>query len=276
MKKIMCVVENSARRGSPFWGEHGLSYRIERDERAVLFDTGQSGAVLLHNLALLGETLADVEALILSHAHHDHTGGLATVLSQNPDLPIYASPDIFHPRYSIRDNRPRSIGLHLTEWEMRQETDLRLSDEPVKVIGGVWTTGEIRDRPEPEGRSAHHFIRSQGRWEPDPYRDDMSVVVEVEEGLVVVCGCCHAGLLNTLAHVRRTFERPIAAVLGGTHLASADEAYLQHVVTQIRDQYGAPHFYLNHCTGEQAYVALARAFGDRVQPFPAGTTLAFA
>lgn len=273
--KILCAVENSAQRGSRFWGEHGLAYRIEHGGRCALFDTGQSGSVLLHNLALSGESLADVDALILSHAHYDHTGGVATVLAQKPDLPIYAGSDIFRPRYSIREERPTSIGLHFTEWEMRQEADLRLSDEPVEVIDRVWTTGAIRERPEPEGRSAHHFVRGEEGWEPDPYRDDMSVVLEVEEGLMVVCGCCHAGLLNTLAHVRRTFARPIVAVLGGTHLAGADEAYLQHVVTQLRDRYAQPHLYLNHCTGERAFVALAHAFGDLVHPFPAGAMLAF-
>jgi 7,8-dihydropterin-6-yl-methyl-4-(beta-D-ribofuranosyl)aminobenzene 5'-phosphate synthase len=276
MKKIICVVENTARRGSPFWGEHGLSYVIESDHGCVLFDTGQTGSVLLHNLALLGRSLTDIDALILSHAHHDHTGGLAIVLSQRPGLPIHASPDIFRPRYSFRDNRPNSIGLRFSSAEFKEAADLHLNDESVEVISGVWTTGEIRDRAEPEGRSAQHFIFSQGRWEADPYQDDMSVVVEVEEGLVVICGCCHAGLLNTLAHVRSTFKRPILDVIGGTHLTSADQTQLQHVITLLRKEYGPPRFYVNHCTGERAYVALAHAFGDRVQPFPAGAALTFA
>jgi 7,8-dihydropterin-6-yl-methyl-4-(beta-D-ribofuranosyl)aminobenzene 5'-phosphate synthase len=275
MTKIVCVVENSVRQGSLFWGEHGLAYRIERNGGRVLFDTGQSGSILLHNLALLGETLADVDGLILSHAHLDHTGGLMTVLSRRPDLPVYGSPDIFRPRYSVRENRANSIGLRLTEWEAGQVADLRLSQQPVEVVDGIWTTGEIRERPEPEGRSAHHFIRSQGEWQPDPYRDDMSVVVEVTGGLLVVCGCCHAGLLNTLAHVRRTFDRPIVAVLGGTHLIGADGAYLQHVVAVLEVEYGPLQLYPNHCTGDRAYAALAQAFGDRVQPLPAGTILEF-
>jgi 7,8-dihydropterin-6-yl-methyl-4-(beta-D-ribofuranosyl)aminobenzene 5'-phosphate synthase len=81
--------------------------------------------------------------------------------------------------------------------------------------------------------------------------------------------------LNTLAHVARTFPRPIAAVLGGTHLMEADDRQLQRVVQVLRDMYGAPRLYLNHCTGERAYVALASAFGERVQPCPVGTALDF-
>lgn len=275
MKRIMCVVENSVQQGSLLWGEHGVAYLIKTENGCVLFDTGQSGSVLLHNLALFDETLANIDGLVLSHAHMDHTGGLTAVLSGKSHLPIYGSPDIFRPRYSVRGNKANSIGLHTTEWELAQVADLRLDERPVEVLEGVWSTGEIYERPELEGRSTNHFVRDQGQWQPDLYRDDVSVVVEVEEGVVVICGCCHAGLLNTLAHIRRTFGKPIAAVLGGTHLTGASESYLQHVVETLGEVYGPPQFYLNHCTGQQAYVALARAFSTRVQPLPAGTIIDF-
>jgi 7,8-dihydropterin-6-yl-methyl-4-(beta-D-ribofuranosyl)aminobenzene 5'-phosphate synthase len=133
--------------------------------------------------------------------------------------------------------------------------------------------GEITDRPEPEGRSARHVVPTEDGWLPDPYRDDTSLVVETQ-GLTVVCGCCHAGLLNTLAHVHQVFQRPIATIMGGTHLVDADTAYPQHVIEVLRDTYGSPRLYLNHCTGERAYIALANAFGDQANPFSAGTTLA--
>jgi 7,8-dihydropterin-6-yl-methyl-4-(beta-D-ribofuranosyl)aminobenzene 5'-phosphate synthase len=103
----------------------------------------------------------------------------------------------------------------------------------------------------------------------------MSLVLQAREGLVVVCGCCHAGLLNTLAHVRRVFRRPIVAVLGGTHLLDAGETYLEHIARVLRDSYGSPSLYLNHCTGKRAIITLANAFGNRVKPCPAGTTLSF-
>lgn len=200
-------------------------------------------------------------------------------------LPLYASPDLFRPRFAHREGKYKSIGLPLSHEELGHLADLRLSDAPAEVLPGVWTSGEITERMEPEGRSDRHFVPSDKNtpskqnvscgheWQPDPYRDDMSLVMETEEGLVLICGCCHAGLLNTLAHVRRTFQRRIVAVIGGTHLVEADEAHLQHVVRALRDTYGTPHLYLNHCTGQQAYVALVNAFGDRVQPCPVGTRL---
>jgi 7,8-dihydropterin-6-yl-methyl-4-(beta-D-ribofuranosyl)aminobenzene 5'-phosphate synthase len=214
-------------------------------------------------------------ALVLSHAHLDHTGGLPGVLSKKPGLPLYASPDLFRPRFTLREDIYKPIGLPLTQKELTQFADLHVSAAPVEVLPGLWTTGEINERSEPEGRSTRHFVPDGDGWQPDPYRDDMSMVMETQDGLVVICGCCHAGLLNTLAHVQRTFQQSIHTIVGGTHLVNADEAYLQHVIEVLRDTYGQLRFYLNHCTGEQAYLALANAFGDRVNLCPAGTSLAF-
>ena len=139
----------------------------------------------------------------------------------------------------------------------------------------MWTTGEISERDELEGQSPRLFVTEGAGWRPDAYQDDMSLVVGNPGGLVVVCGCCHAGLLNTLAHIRRQSGQPISAILGGTHLLNAKAAEVQHVTDVLRDVYASPRLYLNHCTGERAFVALAAAFGDLAHGCPAGTTLTF-
>jgi 7,8-dihydropterin-6-yl-methyl-4-(beta-D-ribofuranosyl)aminobenzene 5'-phosphate synthase len=275
MRKITCVVDNAVQRSSPFWGEHGLAFWIETDQGAVLFDTGQSGIVLSHNLEALGLRLQEVNALALSHAHIDHTGGLSFVLSQNPGLPVYANADFIRPRYSLRGGEFKSIGLSIPLEELTKQADLHLSDSPIEVLPGLWTTGKIQERQEPEGRSAHHVVPHGDGWVADPYRDDMSLVMDTQEGLVLICGCCHAGLLNTLAHVQRAFQRPFVAVLGGSHLVTADRAYLKHIASELREHYGQLYFYLNHCTGERAYVSMVNTFSELVKPCPAGTVMTF-
>jgi 7,8-dihydropterin-6-yl-methyl-4-(beta-D-ribofuranosyl)aminobenzene 5'-phosphate synthase len=271
--KVTCVVDNTVCDHSSFWGEHGLTFLIETKSGCLLFDTGQSGTVLLHNLKLLGVEPEAINALALSHAHYDHTGGLPALLDQVAVIPLYAHPDLFRERFSRREE-VKSVGLTLEREVLEQRLTLQLSAEPMEILPGVWTTGEIADRTEPEGRSVHHLVRGMEGWEPDPYRDDMALVLETGEGLVVLCGCCHAGLLNTLAHVRHTFGLGITAVAGGTHLLQADEADLRHVIEVLREL-GLPRLYPNHCTGQRAYVILAQAFGKMVAPCPVGTTLEF-
>ncbi|MEA3349464.1 MAG: MBL fold metallo-hydrolase [Chloroflexota bacterium] len=275
MTEITCVVDNTAKKNSSLRSEHGLAFWIETGQGSVLFDTGQTEAVLSYNLAFLGLRPQDVDALAFSHAHYDHTGGAEVVLSQHTGLPTYAHSDIFRPRYSLHKGEYRFIGLGLTQETLADRVQLHLSDVPVEILSGLWTTGEIVSRPEPEGRSDHHFIRSEAGWQLDPYRDDLSLVLKTQAGLVLICGCCHAGLLNTLFHVERSFDGEIIAVLGGTHLMSANEAYLAHVIDVLDDRYKHIRFYLNHCTGERAYRTLANVFGKRVKACPAGTVVRF-
>jgi 7,8-dihydropterin-6-yl-methyl-4-(beta-D-ribofuranosyl)aminobenzene 5'-phosphate synthase len=272
--KITCVVDDRGLPGSDLESEHGASFLIEADGRKVLFDTGQSGSVLLHNLATLGFAPDEIEALILSHAHDDHMGGLASLLERRQGVPLYAHPDVFRKRYRKMDTGPRQVGPALNRAKLAQRVVLRQSAEPLEVFPGVWTSGEIAPRPEPEGRSPYHLVRQGAGWEADPYRDDLSVVLKSSQGLVLICGCCHAGLLNTLAHVRSAFGDDPVAVVGGTHLIHTDVPTMNHVVEALRS-YGPPRLWLGHCTGDRAFLALKAAFGDLVALCPVGTVIEF-
>jgi 7,8-dihydropterin-6-yl-methyl-4-(beta-D-ribofuranosyl)aminobenzene 5'-phosphate synthase len=273
--KITCVVDNAVQPSSRLQGEHGLAFLIEIESGRVLFDTGQSGAVLLHNLDVLEIEPESIDALAISHAHYDHTGGLPALLGRtHPGLPLHANPDLFRERFSRRGDEFKSVGLPLAQETLRAQTALHLSAEPQQILTGIWTTGEIASRPEPMGSSPHHMIRKGDSLIPDPYQDDMALVVEVASGLLLLCGCCHAGLLNTLSHVKRTFERPIVAIAGGTHLTSASSDHLQHVGQTLLETASLQRVYLNHCSGNVAFHSLLLVLGpDVVHPCPAGTRL---
>lgn len=279
MFKLTCLVDNNSLNPTLFKAEHGVAFVIETPAGKILFDTGQSGKVLVHNATGLGIDLRQIDALALSHAHYDHTGGLEALLQlSQPGMPVYAHPDIFCARYSVKDGQARSIGLHMSQSALAQRTTLNLSTEPCQILPGVWTTGEITPRTEFEGRSAHHYIKTNQGWRPDPYRDDMALVLDTPAGLVLICGCCHAGLLNTLAHIQRVFaNQEVTAIVGGTHLAGVGPAMLGQAIDVLRASRTGqqPELYLNHCTGENALAALAQAFGEKVHPCPAGTVLRF-
>jgi len=279
MITLRCVIDNQVMRASTLWGEHGVAFLIETPDGHILFDTGQSGKVLIHNAAQMGIDLQRISAIAISHAHYDHTGGLERFLALcRPGIPLFANPDLFRKRYAVKkDGRAQSIGLRLSRAKISERVNLRLSAEPLEILPGIWTTGEITDRSEFERRSLQHHIRENKKWLLDPYRDDLSIVIETHAGLVVVCGCCHAGLLNTLAQIQQTFQKEILAIVGGLHLASADGETLNHVINFIRRKCGmrTPYIYPNHCTGERTYLTMVQAFGEKVQPCPAGTVLTF-
>lgn len=274
MFRIRCLVDNSVLGSSGYWGEHGLALLVETDDGRALLDTGRSGTVLLHNLKEARVDPASITALVLSHAHYDHTGGLAALLPLTGRIPVYAHSDVFRERFARHDRREDKIGPALSRAELEVLADLHLSTGSQQVLPGVFTTGEICSRGELEGRGPNHLIRDGEGWAADPYRDDLALVLQSARGLVLVCGCCHAGLLNTLQQVRDNFPGAVCAVLGGTHLGSLAATQMEHMVQVLRG-YGEMQIYPNHCTGQAAYVALAQAFGLRVHPFPAGAEVTF-
>jgi 7,8-dihydropterin-6-yl-methyl-4-(beta-D-ribofuranosyl)aminobenzene 5'-phosphate synthase len=233
--------------------------------------------VLLHNLGLLGVDPQRVDALAISHAHYDHTGGLPTLLEHlRKGTTLYANPDLFRERFSRREDQVKSMGLSLTREALATRLTLKLDARPQEILPGLWTTGEILDRPEAEGKSNYHLMREGKALVADAYRDDMALVLAAEDRLVLLCGCCHAGLLNTLAHVQHTFERPIAIIAGGLHLTSATAQGLQHIGQVLTAMPALRRVYPNHCSGEAAFVALTQILGPSVvRPCPVGTVLEF-
>jgi 7,8-dihydropterin-6-yl-methyl-4-(beta-D-ribofuranosyl)aminobenzene 5'-phosphate synthase len=271
--RLICLVDNAAKRASNFWGEHGLAFLIENGGKRLLFDTGQSGTVLLHNLEVLGIKPATIDALVLSHAHNDHAGGLAKLMDHlRPGIPLYAHTDIFRQRYSKKDGEIHNKSFSTRRQTLEAHLHLQLNHEPEEIVSGIWTTGGIIERQKPEGRSANHLMQEGDDLVPDAYHDDMAMVLEIRDGLMLLCGCCHAGLLNTLAHIERNFNSPVSYIVGGLHLTGVSADYLEHVGNVIASESTLKGVYPSHCSGEAAFVAFTNLLGSSIaHPCPAGT-----
>lgn len=274
--RVHCVVNNEVAASSHLWGEHGLCFFIESSEHCLLFDSGQTPAVLQHNLQALGIDVAPVAAIALSHGHNDHTGGLPHLLACMNHPRVVGSPNIFEEKFSSRGAKMHTIGISLSRQQLQAQAEWIEQEDLYEIFPGVFITGAVPCRTDFEHGDAHLLMKHNDQIVPDPIPDDRSLVLQTPKGLVLLLGCCHAGLINTLYYIRDQFPQPVHAVLGGSHLKPAGAQQLERTIQVLQHEFGSIEVCaLNHCTGFDALAALRQAWGKRVQPFLAGHVLDF-
>ncbi|MDD5701481.1 MAG: MBL fold metallo-hydrolase [Dehalococcoidales bacterium] len=274
--RIMTLSENTAGMGD-FLGEWGLSILVETDTASVLLDTGTSISTV-HNADTLGIDLSGIDKIVLSHGHYDHTGGLRELLRRmKKEVEIIAHPDVWQAKYHRRKNDPeRYIGIpfqqsELTSWGAR----FRLTKEPVKISDNILTSGEVPMVTEYETIDAGLFIKQDSDWQPDPVMDDQAIIVKIDEGLVIILGCAHRGMINTIYHAREiTGINEVYAVIGGSHLIGASEERLWQSIAALHDL-GVSKLGLCHCTDLPVISVLAQEFGENFIFNKAGTVIEF-
>ena len=273
--RITCLVDNTASRDD-LVAEHGLAVWIDFGDRRLLFDTGQ-GQALPHNADALGIDLAAADAVVLSHGHYDHTGALGSVLARAPRVKVHAHPSVLLQKYSRRrGGRTRSISMpEPTAEVLGSRGDLVVwTNEPTEVFPGVWVTGQVPRSTAYEDVGGPFFLDARCKC-PDLLDDDQALFFDTAAGTAVVCGCSHAGVVNTLQYIRGlTGERPVAAVVGGMHLRSASPMRIRRTVRALR-KLRVGRLAPCHCTGEAATAALSAAFPGRCESFAAGESMEF-
>jgi 7,8-dihydropterin-6-yl-methyl-4-(beta-D-ribofuranosyl)aminobenzene 5'-phosphate synthase len=252
--------------------EHGLAVLVEADGRRVLFDTGQSG-VLRRNAEALGVGLRELDAVVLSHGHYDHTGGLAELLHECTPGAIFLHPAAMEPKYlRSRGERERPIGM--PEDSRRALDGLRerivWTESVTEVAPGIRCSGEIPRAAGNAQATAGFFLDSEGR-RPDPVADDQALLMDSAEGQVVVAGCAHSGIVNTLERARALSGRGgIALLMGGFHLGRAPGEQLEAAAEAMADCRALGPC---HCTGLNAQAHLRARFPGRVREVGVGTRI---
>ncbi len=227
---------------------------------------------MLHNVKQLELNLDDVDCVVISHGHSDHTAATVEVVEAAGGVEVYAHPHTFLPRfYEDKNGRRRKHGVPKEEGIDEIEKvrgKLFLTAEPKEIVPGVWTTGEIQrvtpfEEAMPLSKGEKRTIMVEGEEVNDRILDDQAIWMDVEgAGALVVTGCAHAGPVNTLLQIQRIGHfRKIYGLVGGTHLVGRSDEYLKQTIDNLK-QFQLSLFSPCHCTGFKATATLWQAFPE--------------
>ncbi len=262
--RITTLSENTAA-ASNLLAEWGLSILVETDGMNILLDTGQSISAS-HNADILGVDLGKIDKIVLSHGHYDHTGGLRQVLRKmRKKVEIIAHPDVWEIKYARRQGQgDRYIGVPFQRQELENlGARFNLTTQSVKITDNIMTTGEVPMITGFEKIEASHYIKEATGEKPDEIMDDQAIIINTEQGLVVVTGCAHRGVVNTIYHAQKiTGVKTVHTVVGGSHLLDSSEELVWQTIAALQDL-GVQKLGLCHCTGSHEMALMAQEFGDR-------------
>ncbi len=212
----------------------GFSCLVEGFEKTILFDTGTRGDILFQNIDILHVDIDCIDLVALSHNHRDHTGGLSAVLEQKQDIPVYFP--ISFPEYFSQEVRNQ------------QATPISV-DEPAKICDCVYSTGEV------EGPV-----------------NEQSLILDTKEGLVVITGCSHPGIVTILKRAKEILDKPIYLVFGGFHLMNHSDAQVREIIQEFK-LLGVQKCGATHCTGDRAIELFQESFDENYIPMGVGKVL---
>jgi 7,8-dihydropterin-6-yl-methyl-4-(beta-D-ribofuranosyl)aminobenzene 5'-phosphate synthase len=265
--------------------EHGLAHWVEvtrgRETARIAFDFGLTGESYTHNLVELGLDARTAEAIVVSHGHQDHFGGLAGFLETYrrflpPRLPLYAGVDHFLPRFVERQGQRVYIGRLDRDALERQDLDVTIVERPTLLPQGVMLSGEMHEAEPFEVIPPDLRVERQGQVVQDTFIGEQTLIANVRDrGLVVVTSCSHRGIVGICRHATRvTGVGKIHAVMGGFHLSGLGEERLTRVVDAFREL-GVDWVVPQHCTGLEAQALLMQRLPAQMVVSSVGSTFTF-
>ena len=255
--------------------EHGFSILADLNDLRILYDFGAKDS-LEHNCRHLDVDLGTVDAALLSHGHYDHADGMKYFLKQNTSATIWHARGAFHPRWSISGGSPKDVGISMIPTDdivERLAAVDTLQDRETYVI----LPAASGHRARPRG-NATLLAGSEGDRLQDEFTDELTLVLRTDEGLVVVTGCSHRGILNIVDQVKTYCpECPIRALIGGFHLIDREEndEEVREVGRRLKMDLSESRIITGHCTGDRSLATLAESMGRPVERLKVGMTLSF-
>lgn len=263
--RITILVDNNTR--SDLKPEWGLAVYIGYNGHKILLDAGWTG-IFAENSEMLGISVDEIEAAVLSHAHYDHSDGLETFFQKNGRAKCYLRSCCGENCFDLK-GKEKYIGIQKGYLEKYADRLVRVEGD-YKLFPGVWLVPHKTPGLEKQGEKAGMYLRKGNAFVPDSFEHEQSLVFETEKGLVILNSCSHGGADNIIAEIKETFpEQKIHALIGGLHLFKSSDEEVLTLAKKVRET-GIEKIYTGHCTGERAMELLQKELGDMVEQIYTG------
>jgi 7,8-dihydropterin-6-yl-methyl-4-(beta-D-ribofuranosyl)aminobenzene 5'-phosphate synthase len=271
------LMDNTTILDTPYLSESGLSFLIETDDAKIVFDTGNS-PIFLSNARKMGIDLTDITAVVISHGHNDHTNGLPVLgkllYRKGSRVPVILHPACMDKKHwANKDGSLEEIGMPIGRNALEKYYDVTPATEVTRIGDSLYFLGTIPRYDSSANESIGLVANAEGLLVPDFVIDDSAIIYDGKDGLVIINGCAHSGLVNILRYAQVIFrDKPIAAVIGGFHMLSKDQAWMEDTTAKIK-VFEPKKIYPCHCTDEASRTTLRSQF--QVGTVGVGTVLSF-
>lgn len=285
--KLTTLIENHMDKEERYVCEHGLSIFIEsmnqEPQVRLLMDTGQSG-IFYENAVKMGISLEDLNALLISHAHYDHAGGVKKIMEEETVRKMYVGKDFFQGKYyEKKDGTMKDIGIAFSREELEEKgiNVCEVKEDMQMIFPGVTLYRNFERVVGYEELNPRFFVKKEqefnesfkdktrsrteevmSKYVNDSFADEIAVALDTEQGLVVIVGCSHPGIMNILRTIEKRSGKKICGVVGGTHLIEADEKRLRKTIDDLKEM-NIDFIAVSHCTGEGNLETIKDNFGEK-------------
>ena len=267
--KLTTLIENHMDKEEKYINEHGLSILIESTEIEppirLLMDTGQSG-LFYDNAEKMGISLRDINAVVISHAHYDHAGGVEKLIREVPVRKMYVGKNFFQEKYyKKKDGTLKDIGISFTREDLEKHfvEVYEIKEDMQHFFPGITLYRNFEHTVEYELLNPRFFVKEiNGDYTKDNFMDEVALTLDTEEGIIVITGCSHPGIMNILKTIKKRSGKKIYGVVGGTHLVEADEERLRKTMSDLKDL-DIKFIAVSHCTGEDNLDIIKENFGEK-------------